>query len=333
MFFCLIHFTSLSAWCRTWWRSVTFKSTPSNGPRFTALGLPWWSPIQLLTEVVVSYSFRERATELSLVVAAVMCATKKTHRVTDNNSCWCGFAATTFKINYNLIQFSSYTVLMRGNVNKSKCSGHTALVIHLILITTWPVGRTGHDRSPAFSESFYNNRMASKATSAFGRTIISITVIHVRALLPKAIAAPGGHLHGCGMDHISQVGCQNDATQCHSDSDFVSVPRARARAQSTMRRVDCSGWMFSEHWRRRGKRWATIWWAAAAAAAAAQDLILGEYPRHAKGDETRQDAVNQDAREKAPVGYRQMEWDIRTRNACTTNGSPIATVVMIACQS
>jgi len=27
-----------------------FKSIPTNGPRFTVPGLPWWSPIQVLTE-------------------------------------------------------------------------------------------------------------------------------------------------------------------------------------------------------------------------------------------------------------------------------------------
>jgi len=30
-----------------------FKSTPTNGPRFTAPSLPRWSPIQVLTEVDV----------------------------------------------------------------------------------------------------------------------------------------------------------------------------------------------------------------------------------------------------------------------------------------
>jgi len=27
------------------------RSTPTNGPRFTALSLPWWSPIYVLTKV------------------------------------------------------------------------------------------------------------------------------------------------------------------------------------------------------------------------------------------------------------------------------------------
>jgi len=30
-----------------------FKSTPTNGPRFTTSGLPWWSPIRVLVEVDV----------------------------------------------------------------------------------------------------------------------------------------------------------------------------------------------------------------------------------------------------------------------------------------
>jgi len=29
------------------------KSTPTNGPRFTVPSLPWWSPMQVLTEVDV----------------------------------------------------------------------------------------------------------------------------------------------------------------------------------------------------------------------------------------------------------------------------------------
>jgi len=28
-----------------------FKSTPMNGPRFRVPGLPWWSPIEVITEV------------------------------------------------------------------------------------------------------------------------------------------------------------------------------------------------------------------------------------------------------------------------------------------
>jgi len=52
IWFRLIHFTSVSARRRLYGRSVTiFKSTPTNGPVFTAPGLPWWSPVQVLTEV------------------------------------------------------------------------------------------------------------------------------------------------------------------------------------------------------------------------------------------------------------------------------------------
>jgi hypothetical protein len=38
-----------------WFTTVghSFKSTPTNGPRFTALGYPWRSPIQVSTEVDV----------------------------------------------------------------------------------------------------------------------------------------------------------------------------------------------------------------------------------------------------------------------------------------
>ena len=31
-----------------------FRSTPTNGHRFTALSVLWWSPIQVLTEVDVT---------------------------------------------------------------------------------------------------------------------------------------------------------------------------------------------------------------------------------------------------------------------------------------
>jgi hypothetical protein len=37
-----------------WTVGHRFKSTPTNGPRLTALCLPWWSPIQLLTEADVA---------------------------------------------------------------------------------------------------------------------------------------------------------------------------------------------------------------------------------------------------------------------------------------
>jgi len=43
-------FTSVSVWWRLYGRSVT-DPTPTNGHRFTALSLPWWSPIQVLTGV------------------------------------------------------------------------------------------------------------------------------------------------------------------------------------------------------------------------------------------------------------------------------------------
>jgi len=37
-----------------WTIGHILKSTPTNGPRFTAHGLPWWSPIKVLTEVDVT---------------------------------------------------------------------------------------------------------------------------------------------------------------------------------------------------------------------------------------------------------------------------------------
>jgi len=54
--FGLIHFNSVSARYQLYRRSVTDlrltdTATTTNGPRFTELCLPWYSPIQVLTEV------------------------------------------------------------------------------------------------------------------------------------------------------------------------------------------------------------------------------------------------------------------------------------------
>jgi len=49
--FGVVWFDSLSVFVSTITAILTvghrFKSTPTNGPRFTASGLPWWSPIQV----------------------------------------------------------------------------------------------------------------------------------------------------------------------------------------------------------------------------------------------------------------------------------------------
>jgi len=50
----LIHFTYVSARWRLHRRSVTERSTPTNGHGFTVPGLPWRSPIQVLTEIDVA---------------------------------------------------------------------------------------------------------------------------------------------------------------------------------------------------------------------------------------------------------------------------------------
>jgi len=39
-----------------WTAGHRFKTKPTNWPRFTAPSLPWWSPIQVLTEVFVAYN-------------------------------------------------------------------------------------------------------------------------------------------------------------------------------------------------------------------------------------------------------------------------------------
>jgi len=47
-------FTSVSTMTAIWTVGHRLRSTPTNGHRFTALGLPWWSPIQVLTGVDVT---------------------------------------------------------------------------------------------------------------------------------------------------------------------------------------------------------------------------------------------------------------------------------------
>jgi len=57
--FSLNHFISVSARQRTvgWSVDHIFRSTPTNGSRFTVPGLPWWSPIQLLTRFTAWYQW------------------------------------------------------------------------------------------------------------------------------------------------------------------------------------------------------------------------------------------------------------------------------------
>jgi len=52
-----------------WTVGHILRSTPTNGNRFTALSLPWRSPIQVLTEVDVT-SLSDRVTEQALVATA-----------------------------------------------------------------------------------------------------------------------------------------------------------------------------------------------------------------------------------------------------------------------
>jgi len=53
--FFFIHFTSVSARWRLYRRSVTYSVHIDERTQFTVLGLPWWSPIQVLAEVGVTY--------------------------------------------------------------------------------------------------------------------------------------------------------------------------------------------------------------------------------------------------------------------------------------
>jgi len=46
------------------------STSPTNGHRFAALGLPWWSPIQVLTGLDVILNFGDRVTEQALVDTA-----------------------------------------------------------------------------------------------------------------------------------------------------------------------------------------------------------------------------------------------------------------------
>jgi len=60
-----IYFTSISARKRLYRRTATDLSPHRRmDPRFTAPNLPWWSPIQVFSEVDACLNFSERATEL-----------------------------------------------------------------------------------------------------------------------------------------------------------------------------------------------------------------------------------------------------------------------------